>query len=208
MPCRIFPQGRVNLANSLVAAWRSYRRRKGLARELTTLALGVLAGVVLMPFAVYIVGHVLLHGYVRSPPTSPLPGPWRSSATISRVSARAPAPLADAPRALCDIPDRADRTRRFQGVMRFAVRPVASCESQTSVTIWRQVPLSRSPPCPPPASPSPPALPEIEARRDRVVRRSETALVDQQVQQEGSGFNPYDAMQGRGPHRRWAPRRR
>ncbi len=57
----------MNLANSLVAAWRSYRRRKGLARELTTLALGVLAGVVLMPFAVYIVGQVLLHGYVRSP---------------------------------------------------------------------------------------------------------------------------------------------
>jgi hypothetical protein len=55
------------LANSLLAAWRSYRRRKGLAREATTFVLGIVAGLVVMPLGIYFVGHVLLGGYLRSP---------------------------------------------------------------------------------------------------------------------------------------------
>jgi hypothetical protein len=56
----------VTLANSLLAAWRSYRRRKGLAREATTFVLGLFAGLVIMPLGIYFVGQVLLGGYLRS----------------------------------------------------------------------------------------------------------------------------------------------
>jgi hypothetical protein len=54
------------LANSLLAAWRSYRRRTGLLRELITLALALLVGLVLLPLAIYVSGQVVLGDYVRS----------------------------------------------------------------------------------------------------------------------------------------------
>ena len=54
------------MANSLLGAWRSYRRRKGLAREAITLVLGLVAGLVLMPLGIYVVGRMLLGGYLRS----------------------------------------------------------------------------------------------------------------------------------------------
>lgn len=57
--------GRALLANSLLAAWRSYRRRKGLGREAITLLLGIVAGLVLLPLAIYVVGRVLLGAYLR-----------------------------------------------------------------------------------------------------------------------------------------------
>lgn len=57
--------GRVILANSLLAAWRSYRRRSGLGREVITLALGIVAGLLLLPVAIYVVGRMLLGPYLR-----------------------------------------------------------------------------------------------------------------------------------------------
>ncbi len=54
------------MANSLLGAWRNYRRRKGLAREVITLVLGLLTGLLVMPFAIYLVGRTLLGGYLRS----------------------------------------------------------------------------------------------------------------------------------------------
>ena len=60
------------MANSLLGAWRGYRRRKGLAREATTLALGLIAGFVLMPLGIYLIGRTLLGGYLRST-TDPTP---------------------------------------------------------------------------------------------------------------------------------------
>lgn len=54
-------------AMSLLSAWRSYRGRRGLARESITLALGLLAGLVLLPAGVYVVGRVLFGAYTRSP---------------------------------------------------------------------------------------------------------------------------------------------
>ena len=63
------------MANSLLAAWRSYRRRRGVAHEVTTLLLGLFAGLVLMPLALYAVGRVLLGGYLRSPTDSTPEGP-------------------------------------------------------------------------------------------------------------------------------------
>jgi hypothetical protein len=47
-----------------------------------------------------------------------------------------------------------------------------------------------------------------EDRRAKVLRELKLALVDQQVQQEAGGFNPYDAQQGRGRTERWEKRRR
>jgi hypothetical protein len=76
MPCRIFAKGRLILANSLVAAWRSYRRRRGIAHELTTLLLGIVAGLVVMPLGIYVCGQVLLGGYLRSPAEPAHAGPW------------------------------------------------------------------------------------------------------------------------------------
>ena len=64
------------MANSLLGAWRSYRRRKGAAREVITLALGAVAGLVVLPIGIYVVGRLLLGAYVRSP-TDPTPaGPF------------------------------------------------------------------------------------------------------------------------------------
>ena len=54
------------LANSLLGAWRSYRSRSGALREIITLALGLFTGLVILPFAIYICGRVLLGPYVRS----------------------------------------------------------------------------------------------------------------------------------------------
>jgi hypothetical protein len=45
-------------------------------------------------------------------------------------------------------------------------------------------------------------------RREEVLRELKLALVDQRVQQEGGGFNPYDAEQGRNRTERWQKRRR
>jgi hypothetical protein len=60
-------------AMSLLTAWRAYRGRKGLARESITLALGLVAGIVLLPAAVYVAGRATLGAYTRSP-TDPTPG--------------------------------------------------------------------------------------------------------------------------------------
>jgi len=67
--------GAQGLANSLLGAWRSYRRREGLAREAITLVLGLFAGLVLMPLAIYLVGRVLLGGYLRSTTDTTPAGP-------------------------------------------------------------------------------------------------------------------------------------
>jgi hypothetical protein len=45
-------------------------------------------------------------------------------------------------------------------------------------------------------------------RRAEMLRELKLALVDQRVQQEGGGFNPYDAEQGRNRTERWQKRRR
>jgi hypothetical protein len=63
------------LANSLLAAWRDYRRRRGAAREVITLALGLLAGLVLLPLAIYVGGQLILGPYVRSPTDATPAGP-------------------------------------------------------------------------------------------------------------------------------------
>lgn len=68
-------EGARGLANSLLGAWRSYRRRKGFGREAITLVLGLLAGLLLMPFGIYLVGHALLGGYVRSTTSTTPAGP-------------------------------------------------------------------------------------------------------------------------------------
>jgi hypothetical protein len=60
------------LANSLLAAWRSYRHRKGPLRELITLAIGLFTGLVILPLAIYGSGRVLLGDYVRGA-TEPTP---------------------------------------------------------------------------------------------------------------------------------------
>jgi len=52
------------------------------------------------------------------------------------------------------------------------------------------------------------AVPKGEARREQLMRELKLALVDQQVQQETAGCNPYDALQGHGRPDRWEPRRR
>jgi hypothetical protein len=54
------------VATSLLGAWRSYRRRTGLGREIITLLLALLAGLIIMPVGIYLVGQVLLGGYLRS----------------------------------------------------------------------------------------------------------------------------------------------
>ena len=45
-------------------------------------------------------------------------------------------------------------------------------------------------------------------RRERVLRDLKLALVDQKVQAEAAGCNPYDALQGTGRRDRWQTRRR
>ena len=60
------------MANSLLAAWRSYRQRRGIARELITFVIGAFAGLVLLPLLIYVAGRVLLGPYVRSA-TDPTP---------------------------------------------------------------------------------------------------------------------------------------
>lgn len=67
--------GRVILANSLLAAWRRYRRRRGIGRELITLALAAFAGLVLMPLAIYVTGRVILGAYLRGTTDSTPDGP-------------------------------------------------------------------------------------------------------------------------------------
>jgi hypothetical protein len=63
------------LANSLLGAWRSYRRRKGLAREAITLVLGLLTGLLVMPFGIWFVGRSVLGGYLRSTTDTTPAGP-------------------------------------------------------------------------------------------------------------------------------------
>lgn len=60
---------------SLLTAWRAYRRRTGLAREATTFALGLIAGLVLLPAAIYAVGRLVFGPYTRSPGDATPHGP-------------------------------------------------------------------------------------------------------------------------------------
>jgi hypothetical protein len=53
-----------------------------------------------------------------------------------------------------------------------------------------------------------PAATDAEVRREKLMRELKLALVDQQVQREGSGCNPYESVQGRGRSERWERRRR
>lgn len=73
MPFASVERGRELLANSLLGAWRSYRRRTGLAREAITLLLGLVAGLIVMPMGIFVVGQTVLGGYLRSP-TDTTPG--------------------------------------------------------------------------------------------------------------------------------------
>jgi hypothetical protein len=45
-------------------------------------------------------------------------------------------------------------------------------------------------------------------RRDRLVRDLTLALVDQRLERESAGFNPYDAQQGQRRQDNWEKRRR
>lgn len=45
-------------------------------------------------------------------------------------------------------------------------------------------------------------------RRERLVRELTLALVDQRLEKESAGFNPYDAQQGQRRHDNWGNRRR
>jgi hypothetical protein len=71
----LLTKGRVILANSLLSAWRSYRSRRGIVHELITLAAGLVAGLLLLPAAIYFVGQALLGGYLRSARDTASSGP-------------------------------------------------------------------------------------------------------------------------------------
>ncbi len=65
-------------------AWRRYRRRSGLGREVITLALGIVVGLFLLPLVIYVVGRVFLGDYVRDPTDVTTDGPHRA---VDRLSA-------------------------------------------------------------------------------------------------------------------------
>ncbi len=58
----------------LARSWRSYRARHGMARELTTFALALLFGLVLVPLAIFACGQLLLGPYLTGPAPAPAGG--------------------------------------------------------------------------------------------------------------------------------------
>jgi hypothetical protein len=63
------------VANFLSSALSRYRRSSGLVREAGSLAIGILAGLVLLPLAIWIGGQAVLGDYIRDPVTGATGGP-------------------------------------------------------------------------------------------------------------------------------------
>ncbi len=63
------------VANFLSSVLSRYRRSSGLAREAGRLVIGILAGLILLPLAIWIGGQAVLGDYIRNPVTGATGGP-------------------------------------------------------------------------------------------------------------------------------------
>ena len=57
------------VSNFISGAWRRYHKQSGLARELSTLVLAAVFGLVALPLLIWFGGHVVLGEYIRDPQT-------------------------------------------------------------------------------------------------------------------------------------------
>ena len=63
------------VSNFISNAWRGYRRQTGIVREITTLVLAAIFGVVVLPLLIWCGGHLVLGEYIRNPLTGQVGGP-------------------------------------------------------------------------------------------------------------------------------------